>query len=130
MTNHTTVEAKTEKYADYWRRRRAERQAQNRRLTKRARSDLERIVAALVREFGAERIVLFGSLVRGQFTPGSDIDLAVEGIPPHDFFAALALANRLTPLWVDLKPLEALEPHFRQRVLATGEVIYAENIKQ
>lgn len=114
----------------YWHRRRTQRQTQSQRLAQQARVDLGRIVDALVREFGAKRIILFGSLVRGRFAPGSDIDLAVEGIPHGDYFAALAAANRLTRLWVDLKPLEDLDPHFRQRVLTTGEQVYARGVQQ
>lgn len=116
------------RYVDFWRQRDAERERQGRRLTCQARADLERIVDALVRQFGAKRIILFGSLARGQFSAGSDMDLAVEGIAREAFFAALAHVNRLTPLWVDLKPLEDLEPHFCQRVLATGECVYAAEV--
>jgi len=113
---------------DYWRWRQMKQQAQNQRLAERARADLERIVDVLVHEFGARQVIVFGSLVRGRFGPNSDVDLAIEGIRPADFFAALARANRLTPSWVDLKPLEDLEPRFRERVLATGEVLYAADV--
>ena len=119
-----------DRYVEYWRRRRAGQQVYNQRLAKQARSDLECIVTALACEFSATRIILFGSLVQGRFARGSDLDLAVEGIPPGDFYAALALVNRLTALWVDLKPLEDLEPHFRRRVIATGELIYETDVQQ
>lgn len=79
----------------------------------------------LVQQFGARRIILFGSLAKGRFQEGSDIDLAAEGIAPGEFFQALAAANRTTAAWVDLKPWEELEPHFRQRILSTGMIIYA-----
>ena len=119
-----------EKYIHYWCRCRDEQHAQNQQLALLARADLQQIVACLVREFGATQIILFGSLARGRFTEGSDIDLAVEGIPPSEYFAALAAVNDLTSLWVDLKPLEALIPHFRRRVLETGELIYAKDNQQ
>jgi predicted nucleotidyltransferase len=114
---------------DHWRRRQTDQQAQNRRLAERARADLARIVDVLVQEFSARQVIVFGSLVRGHFGPNSDVDLAVEGVPPADFFVALARANRLTSSWVDLKPLEDLEPRFRERVLATGEVLYAADVR-
>jgi len=117
------------KHVDYWRRRKAEQQAQNQRLAQQARADLERIVDVLAHRFGAKRIILFGSLVRGRFAPDSDIDLAIKGIASEDYFDALAAINRLTRRWVDLKPLEDLDPHFRQRVLATGECVYASGIQ-
>lgn len=124
------MEFESERYVDYWRRRQAAQQARNQQLAREARADLKQIVDALVCQFGAKRIILFGSLVRGHFAPGSDLDLAVEGIARGDYFAALAAINRLTRLWVDLKPLEDLEPHFRQRVLMTGECIYATNVRE
>ena len=81
-------------------------------------------VRVLADRYPIRRIILFGSLARGNFAPGSDIDLAVEGLPPGDYFTALAAANCLTRFWVDLKPLEELQPRFRERVLATGECVY------
>jgi len=113
-----------DQYVAHWKRRRAARLAANRRLAAKARADLSRVVNVLTRCYPIQRVILFGSLARGRFAPGSDIDLAVEGLPPGDFFTALAEANRLTRFWVDLKPLEELQPHFRERVLATGECVY------
>jgi predicted nucleotidyltransferase len=108
----------------YWKRRRADQLAANQRLAERARADLAHIVIVLADRYPIRRIVLFGSLAHGDFAPGSDIDLAVEGLPPGDYFTALAEVNRLTSFWVDLKPLEELVPHFKDRILATGECVY------
>ena len=37
--------------------------------------------------FRARRVIPFGSVVgQGMWHPGSDLDLAVEGIPPEQFF--------------------------------------------
>jgi predicted nucleotidyltransferase len=88
------------------------------------------MVDTLVKDFGATQIILFGSLAWGRFAANSNIDLAVEGISPEHFFTALAAVSRLTDRWVELKPLEALEPHFHQRVLATGEVLYAQDFSR
>ena len=38
-------------------------------------------LAALARQYGARRLVLFGSRARGDNRPNSDIDLAVYGMP-------------------------------------------------
>jgi predicted nucleotidyltransferase len=116
----------TQAHLDYWR----ERQKDNRQFAALARAALDPIVRVLATRFGARRIILFGSLASGRFTAESDIDLAVEGIAPEDFFAALAEVNRDAPAWVDLKPLEDLEPRFRERVLSTGECVYAREIEQ
>lgn len=119
-----------DKYLKYWRDRRQQEQLKNQQLAQQARREAQQMAEALVKEFGATKIILFGSLARGRFGGDSDIDLAVEGISPEQFFTALAAVNRLTNRWVDLKPLEALEPHFYQRVLATGEVLYARDVSR
>jgi len=77
-------------------------------------------------DFGATQIIVFGSLVKDRFDAQSDIDLAIEGIPPEDYFTAMAAANQISHQWVDLKPIESLEPHFLQVVLKTGRRINAE----
>lgn len=110
-----------EEYVERWRRRQAREGERNRRLAQQARRDAERIAAMLREKFGATRVVLFGSLVTDRFSANSDIDLAVDGLAPADYFLALAEAGKLTGFPVDLKPLGELFPHVRNRVLATGE---------
>lgn len=49
----------------------------------------ERAAAILKEQFGAQRVILFGSLAHGHwFGPKSDIDLAAEGIQASDFWRA------------------------------------------
>ena len=57
-----------------------------------------RKAASLLRKnFQAQRVVLFGSLAkRGRFTLWSDIDLAVWGISPEQFYAAVAAVTGLS----------------------------------
>lgn len=108
----------------YWRKKRDEQRARDAALATQARAHLPPIIELLTREFGATKIILFGSLAKGQFSEGSDIDLAVAGIPKRDFFYALAAVNRLSDVWIDLKPLEDLDEHFAQRITTTGELLY------
>ncbi|NOX61203.1 MAG: nucleotidyltransferase domain-containing protein [Chloroflexi bacterium] len=119
----TTRTHPIEPYLSYWRQRMAAEQARNRRLAERARADAQRIAAMLRHEFGVTRVLLFGSLVKGGFSADSDIDLAVAGLAPDAFFTALARAGQLTEFPVDIKPLEALESHFKHRVLEMAEEI-------
>jgi predicted nucleotidyltransferase len=114
----------------YWRKRQAQQKAQNQRMVMQARSQLVDIVNVLVEKFNVTKVIVFGSLVKDKFTAESDIDIAVEGIRKQDFFTALSAVNRLTDRWVDLKPIEDLEPHFRQRVFETGECIYEADFSQ
>ena len=47
-------------------------------------------IALLKNCFGARRVILFGSLAgQGVWHSQSDIDLAVEGVAPADFFKGL-----------------------------------------
>jgi len=124
MTNHSRTKV-DEKYLKAWRDRRKRCQERNQRLAQQARVECEAMVDVLVNGFGASEVILFGSLARGRFHSESDIDLAAAGIAKDQFFLALAAVNRLSQRWVDLKPLEALEPYFYPRVLDTGEVLYA-----
>jgi predicted nucleotidyltransferase len=78
----------------------------------------------LVERYGARRVVLVGSLARGDFGPASDIDLAAEGVPDDRFFAAGAeLAALAKEFRVDLVPLESATEAFRQRAAADGVVL-------
>jgi len=56
-----------------------------------------RRAAELLRaEFGATRVVLFGSCLRAEwFTPWSDVDLAAWGIRPADTFRAMGRVREL-----------------------------------
>jgi predicted nucleotidyltransferase len=48
----------------------------------------------LKQEFSARRVAVFGSAARPEtFTPWSDLDLAVWGIPPARFYAAVAAVS-------------------------------------
>lgn len=89
----------------------------------RARRDAGRI-AAFLRQQGAERVVGFGSAFlpeeEKRFTTRSDLDLAVEGLPPRHFFTALARAQRLTDFQLDLVPLETASAFLRRTVRDEG----------
>ena len=78
--------------------------------------------------FRARRVIPFGSVLgHGTWHPGSDLDLAVGGIPPEKFFQALAALGELLPpgLDVDLVDLEHAEEALRARIL--GEKTMSED---
>ncbi|MBW1789589.1 MAG: nucleotidyltransferase domain-containing protein [Deltaproteobacteria bacterium] len=108
-----------------WQQRFAQREAESLALAERARADLPEAVQIL-KKYGAKRIVLFGSLCNpDRFHPGSDIDLAVEGIPSRDFNRAAADVLMALEYPVDLKPMEKLAPLLRSMIREKGETIYA-----
>ncbi|MDV3001969.1 MAG: hypothetical protein N5P05_003575 [Chroococcopsis gigantea SAG 12.99] len=115
-------------YLEYWRKRQQEQQKHNQYLAQRAREELKSVIDYLKENFPVTKIILFGSLVKGKFCETSDIDLAVEGIPPEKYFQVLNTINSMSDRLIDLKPLESLDPHFLKRVLQTGEVLYASDL--
>jgi len=73
------------------------------------------------REFGAQRIRVFGSVARGEERPDSDIDFLVDFPKGYDLFAQrLPLVERLSEITgrrPDLIPEHELNPHLRDAIL-------------
>jgi predicted nucleotidyltransferase len=76
----------------------------------------------LQNQYGAGKVVVFGSLVHGDwFTPWSDIDLAAWGIPAERFYGAVAAITGLSPIFrVDLVDPDACRPALRATVEREG----------
>ncbi len=66
--------------------------------------------AALLRAAGAREVYVFGSVAAGKAHEGSDIDLAVTGLPPETFFATMARLADLLDRTVDLVDLDEVSP--------------------
>jgi predicted nucleotidyltransferase len=125
--NSQTIMTETTPYLSYWQEKQRKQRLYRQKLAQEARESLSPIIIYLTENFPIKKIILFGSLIKGNFCETSDIDLAVEGIPPEDYFSVLAKLNHTSDRWIDLKPLESLDPHFLKRVLETGECLYASN---
>lgn len=78
------------------------------------------------------RLAVFGSALRSDFRPDSDIDILVEFEPDHvpGLFGMARLERELSALLggrkVDLRTPEDLSRYFRQEVLEEAEVQYAQ----
>jgi uncharacterized protein len=78
------------------------------------------------------RLAIFGSALRDDFGPDSDIDVLVEFIPGHTpgFFRLVELQDELTNIFgghkVDLRTPQDLSRYFRNEVIANAEVQYAQ----
>ena len=81
-----------------------------------------RLGAMLRQEFAVSEVWLFGSaLDQDLFSHDSDLDLAVTGLAPERYWAALARLEEMSPdLPVDLVTLETAPDSLRQRVLSEG----------
>jgi uncharacterized protein len=75
------------------------------------------------------RLALFGSILRDDFRPDSDIDVLVEfesgHVPGLRFFALEGELAEILGRKVDLNTPAFLSKYFRDRVLAEAEVHYA-----
>lgn len=112
-------------YVDAWRQRlAAEREAAESRRHQ-ALEEARRAARLLVQRYGVSRVVLFGSLAWRRFGPSSDIDLAVEGLPPRQFFRADAELAREIRLPVDLKLLSECPSLLRRRIEDEGVTLHA-----
>jgi predicted nucleotidyltransferase len=85
--------------------------------------EVARAVAHLLRErFGARQVIAFGSIVhRAWFTPWSDIDIAVWGIPAHQFYQAVAVVTGISPDFkVDVVDVEDCSISLRRIIESEG----------
>ena len=76
----------------------------------------------LKKEFGADKVIVFGSLANQvNFTPWSDIDLSAWGIPSDRFYAAVAeVADLSSHFKIDLIDPEICKPVVRDAILTSG----------
>jgi len=77
------------------------------------------------------KLSLFGSVLHGDFGPDSDIDFLVEFDPAHvpGFITLAGIEIELSEILgrrVDLRTPQELSRYFRQEVVDTAEVQYAE----
>lgn len=75
-----------------------------------------------IRQLGVRRLALFGSVVRGEARPDSDVDLLVEFAPGQKtfdrFMALVDLLERILGHSVELVTIEALSPFIGPHILA------------
>ena len=85
---------------------------------------LPKLVRILSANYGAERVILFGSLAREEFRINSDIDLAVSGMPAENYFKALGHLLMESPYSCDLVAIEDAPDLLRQRIKEDGVILY------
>ena len=87
-------------------------------------------LAEFCRRYGVREMALFGSALRDDFGPDSDLDILVEFDPSAEvgFMALSRMRRELSALLgrrVDLVPKQGLKERIRRDVLDSAEVIYA-----
>ena len=89
-----------------------------------------RQLSGFCRRYHIQRLALFGSVLRDDFHPDSDVDVLVAFKPgAHIGFVALSRMQReLSELFqrsVDLVPMDGLKPIIRDTVLSSAQDVYA-----
>jgi predicted nucleotidyltransferase len=96
-----------------------------RRISKPAAMGAAKSVAKFLRQQGAHRVLVFGSLAKGTYIAGtSDIDLFFEGVPASkESLVAGRTLLAFPDLRLDLRPAGFCEEHFRQEIKESGLAI-------
>lgn len=78
----------------------------------------------LAKKYQINKIYLFGSLAKGLFLKGSDIDLAIEGMDFKDYLKALAEYREIKGTHLDLLNLDFCKPQMKEAILKNGRLLY------
>jgi uncharacterized protein len=92
----------------------------------------QNLIAEFCRKHGIRKLSLFGSVLRDDFRPDSDVDVLVEFEPGRvpGFIRLFSIEEELSILLggrkVDLLTEKFINPRIRSRVLGESEVQYAQ----
>jgi len=88
----------------------------------------EEKIAAFCRRHHIRRLAFFGSVLRDDFTPESDVDVLVEfeegHVPGLAFITMQEDLSEMLGRKVDLNTPGCLSPYFRGEVVKEAEVLY------
>lgn len=86
-------------------------------------------IAQFCQRYHIQKLSFFGSVLRADFSPESDIDILVEFEPQHipGLIRLSAMEQKLSDIFqrkVDLRTAEDLSSYFRQEVLDSAVIQY------
>jgi len=120
--------AKYKKFVKAWQNRKQRSNLETRQLALKAITLAEQCAAILHRDFGAQKVYLFGSLADGYFRRNSDIDIVVEGLNPQYYYKALCRIYQIAENFdIDLIPFEDYK--YKDSVLEQG-ILFDERTKK
>lgn len=89
-------------------------------------------IAEFCRRHHIRKLALFGSALRDDFAPNSDVDVLVEFEPGHTpGYGFIGVQDELSGLFggreVDLCTENSLHPLIKERVLDDAQIVYAQS---
>lgn len=80
-------------------------------------------IISISKEFGVKKVLLFGSCLENIET-AKDIDIAVSGIKPREFFKYYGKVSMAVDDEVDIVDLDDVREHLYKRISSKGKVLY------
>lgn len=84
-------------------------------------------IASISKQFGAKKVLLFGSCLE-DIESAQDIDIAVSGIKPEEFFKYYGKVSMVVDDEVDIIDLDNVREHLHKRLLSKGRVLYEKGL--
>lgn len=72
--------------------------------------------AQLLKQWGATRVVLFGSILTEYFHETSDLDIAVQDLPEHIYFRSVAKLQDIGSFAIDLVEIQNAAPYIQEAI--------------
>jgi predicted nucleotidyltransferase len=85
--------------------------------------DIQKVESILL-HYGATKIILYGSLARGDYKADSDIDVCVEGVPNEHYFRVVAECLMKVQRPVSVLDFQGVRGYFREKISQEGKILY------
>jgi len=102
---------------------RIEKEKKKRHLEAQYRKDMLPAFYEVLARYGVRRAYIFGSVVHGMCSPGSDIDLYVEEVPGEQFWSLRRDLEEVSGFSVDLHN-QSDDANFVSKIKKRGEIFY------
>lgn len=91
--------------------------------------EIRECIVPIAKEYGVEKVYLFGSYARGDATEQSDLDFRIDKGKIRSYFALGGLYNRLSDALskpIDLVTTESLDLEFMKSIAPEEVLLYAD----